>query len=671
MSFPTGTASVHATDSFDFVYGRFQLSGGWTIPYLNTVMTFRQAKESLDLVTEFAGWESISWRLEELFQRDIDWPRVERKIVPYLSNPSQPRFFNSLTVALQPVRGGHLIPEEGLAEEEWSTPLIPDEEAPGKKLFHGPVAMRYYQDWDDVGQPAAKLGKIRWNKDETFCVAIDGQHRLAAIKQIAATGGEATARADVPVILLVLSKKLGFTAPPGVEQIDVLRRLFIDLNKHANPVSRTRLILLDDRDPTSLCTRATIGGVLADGFAELSETPAKLPLSLVDWHTDGAKVEKGPYVVSVLTLDWAIQRILNTGPMKDPMQYSAIRQQINRFSLLEVDLSSAKDRLEECQKQERPFAYLDSDPDELGSISEGFEQVWSPSLTHLFSRFAPYDRLIDARRSSGSHIANFSNWFQLYHRSSRDSYGGHATKEFQDLVARWTDSGKPFVGQLDDWLAEAESKKRLTDKDAGSLAFAVVFQKALVMAWQDFLILGDLVVEEAMERLELRVEGDPADSQQAAGLRHLRHTVLFVELLNRALEAVPEFLYLLGEPSGVPIWLGSLLSADKSTIDFTEAAAIRAQDIILMAVYVQVLASDQDGSFSDLISTITDASDDYGGADYRLNRARRSFAVGVRSNTGHSSSHRILSALQQDAEDEEAKNELADERLELLHIALT
>ena len=98
MPIPKGSVTVHATDSFDFIYGRFQLSGGWTIPYLSTVMTFRQASESLDLVTEFPGWESIQWRLEELFQRDIDWPRVERQIVPYLTNSNQPRFFNSLTV---------------------------------------------------------------------------------------------------------------------------------------------------------------------------------------------------------------------------------------------------------------------------------------------------------------------------------------------------------------------------------------------------------------------------------------------------------------------------------------------------------------------------------------------------------------------------------------------
>ncbi|NDB68928.1 MAG: hypothetical protein EB015_13155, partial [Methylocystaceae bacterium] len=73
-----------------------------------------------------------------------------------------------------------------------------------------------------------------------------------------------------------------------------MRKLFIDLNKHAQKVSRARQLLLDDREPLALAIRKTIGADLnlkptgatehglpigADG-----EFQTRLPLELVDWH---------------------------------------------------------------------------------------------------------------------------------------------------------------------------------------------------------------------------------------------------------------------------------------------------------------------------------------------------------------------------------------------------
>lgn len=671
MTIPRGSATVHATDSFDFIYGRFELSGGWTIPYLSTVMTFRQAKESLNLVTEFPGWESISWKLEELFQRDIDWPRVERKIVPYLSNSMQPRFFNSLTVSLVPVASDRFASPTDISEGDWHPPLIPDEEAPGRRIPFGPVTLRYYQEWERLRQPEAKLGKIRWNKDETFCLAIDGQHRLAAIKEIASGGGD-LAGADISVLLLLFCAELGFRCPDGTTHIDVLRRLFIDLNKHAKPVSRTRLILLDDRDPTSLCTRSTIGEALSDRFEELAAQPASLPLTLVDWHTDGSKVDRGPYVTSVLTLDWAVQKILNTSPLSDPMQHGAVRTQIQRFqnALPGLDLHSASARLDDCVKQERPFSYSDHDPNEVEAIARSFRRTWASSLTCLFSEFGPYRELIDARMGNGSHVADFSNWYQLYYRQTKDTYGGHAASEYNDLLRRWADASKYYEQDLLNWLAEAETQKELSHRHGPSLAFTVVFQKALLFAWIDFRALGESFVDSAAEDLDIEVSGPLEDEADAAGLSHLRYSRVFVSLLNSALEALPDLLYLYGEPNGVALWQGTLMAAEGNTIDFAEAAAIRGQDILLMAVYSQLLGDHQFEAMADLRELLVATAADYRHPLYRLERVCRSFAHGVRPNAGNSASVRILNARQEDSEDHRAREDLVTRRLEVLRVSL-
>lgn len=667
MHSPLASTSVHATDIFDFVCGTFNLTGGWSIPYLSTVMTFRQASESLQLVTEFAGWETLLWQLEELFQRDIDWPRVERKIVPYLSNPYQPRFFNSLTVALIPKMDESLVEYADLDSVTWHPPAIPEEEAPGRIITAGPITLRYYFDWKDVGAPESKLGKVRWKKDETFCVAIDGQHRLAAIKELAEVGGD-MARADISVLLVLLDPRLGFNSPQKTTNLDILRSLFIDLNKHAKPVSRTRLILLDDRDPTSLCTRALIGSALRNGFEEAYGERPVLPLTLVDWHTDGAKVDRGPYLVSVLTLDWAVQKVLGVSPIPDPMQYGSVKSQIKSLGRrLDIDLDEATKRVEDAERSERPFSYSDTDPDELGDIERSFGDIWAPSLTWIFTRLAPYERVINARVGNGSNVADFTNWYQLYVRAQKDSFEGHATRDYRRLIGRWAGEQLYYETDLLDDLREIDEKKLVPDESYGSLAFTVVFQKALILAWLDFLKLDEMAVAQAATDMGLvGTDPEPESGQDAIAVSNLRATKVFVEALNRVILRKNTMFSPHYERHGVVLWLGTLLSADRSTIDFTEAAAIRGQDILLVPVYLEILRSKVSFEDADAVLEFVDGSSGRSDPAARLSGVFRSFIGGLRTNAGDSAAVRILRARGvDDPEDEAERRELLRERVRL------
>lgn len=120
---PRITSARHSrsTPPFDFIYGRYHLSK-WRIPYFATTMTFRDAEDSLRLISEFPGLERRPMNLDELYQRDLDWPRVERQIVPYLSNVEQPQFFNSLTVALLPIMGNEL--RSDFKGNDWTPPDV-------------------------------------------------------------------------------------------------------------------------------------------------------------------------------------------------------------------------------------------------------------------------------------------------------------------------------------------------------------------------------------------------------------------------------------------------------------------------------------------------------------------------------------------------------------------
>ena len=101
MSQPRMIKSVPATQDFEFLYGAFQLSKVH-VPYFATTLTLQEAASDLKLTSEIFGSENINWTLTELFQREIDWSRVHKKIVPYLQTSDTPQFFSSIVIALLP-----------------------------------------------------------------------------------------------------------------------------------------------------------------------------------------------------------------------------------------------------------------------------------------------------------------------------------------------------------------------------------------------------------------------------------------------------------------------------------------------------------------------------------------------------------------------------------------
>ena len=360
------------------------------------------------------------WRLDELYQREIDWPRVERKIVPYLHATDQPQFFNApydraSAPGERPLRSGSLLRQRARMAGPGTQ---------GRKAVREDVDGRADLVWilDRMDRVLAGGGKdgaqLRWNPGQVFAVALDGQHRLAAIKEFVKKKGKPDRHMDdtsVPVIFVVLDPAFGYVAPRPTPLVEVLRTVFIDLNKHAKIPTRARQILLDDKDPASICVRALIGGALRDGTDELRERPVRMPLSLVDWHTEQAKFDDGPYVTTILALDWAIAELTGAKPVQDFTDYSAIRRQLKALAQsLAIDLSAAQKRLDGLEQFEmRPFGFSEEEEgNELDLISNAFQRVWNPVFTELLTEFTPYRRLIEFRAKKSAFTLDFANWYR-------------------------------------------------------------------------------------------------------------------------------------------------------------------------------------------------------------------------------------------------------------------
>ncbi len=685
------------TPHFNFIFGSYQLSQ-WRIPYFSTSMSLAEAADNLRLPSDFPGAERIQWRLDELYQREIDWPRVERSIVPYLNAEGQPQFFNSLTIALLPLRSSGDLREsfsaEATSDGGWQPPALDDPSRFEKVLNIGPVTCGYWEDWATTDDAEARTGQLRWNTEQVFSVALDGQHRLAAIQQIRRdrpVSADSVRNTRIPVILLILDRELGYEAPEDATLLTVLRTLFVDLNKHAKTVSRARQILLDDHDPTSVCVRALIGDVLRDSTDELEESPPRLPLALVDWHTEQAKFDDGPYLATVLGLDWAVSQMLGAQPISDYMRYSAIRGQINSISkALGVDLSTALERLNDLAKlQLRPFSYsVDPDNNEIQSIVDAFRAVWAEPAVELFTDFVPYRELIRLRERLTAIGLDFSHWYNLYERQQRDQYGGRATDEY-----------KRFVNALmnrpgDQALGEKELKDKLDEiehvKDRYNLAFKVVFQRALVLALGEYqkieVIHLDELIEEEEEDLDFEDDdfeygeeaeeeaGEEEDQEQPEQVELWNATTRraelvktraseFVATMNALIDTAPTVLevdhpFETEEGQQERFWLGTLRRPDED-IDFTQGASGRASELLFWAasisLYYKVTTEPESPEFDAFWAEMND------GASSFMRRLERS--VHRFSKRESSAGGRILRArdedFNEDASGEEARKRMA------------
>ena len=609
MGRQTVTNAISKTNDLEFLFGKFK-GGNFSTPYFQTTMTFKEAADWLKLVNEMPNASNLEWRIEELFQRDIDWKRVEKSIVPYL-NTDGPKFFNSLTIALMPMINNE-IKEYG-ADVKWHAPKLEKQSEEGYydqiKTF-GPVTCGYfgsgYENPDDIKQ---KVGHLCWNPDEICGVAIDGQHRLAAIKTYVKANPTSSIvkESRVPVILLLLEPSLGFTMTGGHtgELIPTIRKLFIDLNKNAKIVKRARQILLDDRDPLAMCVRSLVGPKLCDGLNELQEMPPTLPLTLIDWHSDQAKVDDGPYMATILGLDWAIGKGFGIKSIDDPTDHDGIEELINKLkkimrarainksedgSPLDKALAAMILRIVDCRNLQTPFTLND---EEMVQISNAFKESFNKSFCHLLTQFKPYVEVINLRKEYNTLNAKFANWFPL--NMAIKKFGPNDGLTEKNLLAANVNSLQAAGISVEKWRQCVDN---IIEHKNDNIAFTVVFQRALILA---FIKFQKIDLKNVPKRY-IHGQDDGViigDVDSSAGLSHAE---ILVKGLNKILEKKPLFLNKhLKFSNKKDFWDGSIL--DRGTIDYSQGASDRASDILLLIGFIQYFKSE--------IGTETDFKDFY------------------------------------------------------------
>lgn len=176
--------------------------GKWT--YYASSMTYAQLAEYVKMPKEVCNSEILSQRI----QRDLSDKHV-KNINSYLQKEDD-RFFNALVLA---VYGG---------KPSWYPGMF---EMDGTSFYN--------------------IGILELSGDEKI-FPVDGQHRLAAIKDLVLEGN-IDENEEVPVIFISHED-----SEAGIER---MRRLFTSLNRYAKPVNEAEKIILDEDDIVAIITR--------------------------------------------------------------------------------------------------------------------------------------------------------------------------------------------------------------------------------------------------------------------------------------------------------------------------------------------------------------------------------------------------------------------------------
>lgn len=407
--------------------GIFTLTNDTAVPYFAALMSIKRMASELKTHEQVAPALDQTYKIKELYQREIDVEQIDRDFVSnFLQDPGKLKFFSSLTIVLLPKDAdGRIQPDFPQADE--AGPAVPCEGDTGFDKEFSNFPSVNFGGVQFVESAAHGLSRLRWDSTRIDAVAVDGQHRLTAIRRWFENCKNKALNAweeqtVIPVIFLLLSPKTGFSkasnhAAKGIKTI--AREIFTDLNKNAKTVDKATEIILDDRSLISLCVRELVTEETCQ------EQPNRLPLSLVRWREANNRFDRDYYLNSLVHLNLVVDSILDLPVPKSGMAVSEVKTFISDvgkklgnpetgqltdddgITLLEYYKDNYLDREDETQA----VAPLTGVPNNfMAAAVRGFRQRYVPWMSRLFMELRPYQQLLDYARENNLINGLFSQY---------------------------------------------------------------------------------------------------------------------------------------------------------------------------------------------------------------------------------------------------------------------
>jgi hypothetical protein len=335
-----------------------------------------------------------------------------------------------------------------------------------------------------VATETENLARLRWDTNRVDAVAVDGQHRLRALKMWMERKNnqlsDFEAPTRVPVLFLMLHERAGFKTAPNTSVTSIkaiAREIFTDLNKNAKEVDVATEIILDDLSVEACCVRALITPTTCTDSEQL------LPLSLLRWQEANTRFDQKYYLNSIVNLHLIVKELLGFKQF-DAMSKSDVLDFIKSASAL---LGSGESRqlvhngvtLENyylqnfCEDgEDQPVAPFSGIPQHyLNAAVEGFKERFAPWLLKILTKFEPYAQILSYARSNRLLTGEFSQYLSQPR--------AHQMELAKDLGHKYGEQWMDTV--IEQHNRAIEKFKGIDGSELGEQwAFKTIFQKAVV-----------------------------------------------------------------------------------------------------------------------------------------------------------------------------------------------
>ena len=395
------------------VYGQFGTGAGVRAFYLQSALTPAQL-DWISPISDIRGSER--WPVRDLFHRDVDNERVSGSLLPYLQDEQKIKFFNPLTLTLLPVQDNSdrilaqmpRVVESSMQRDGHEWDLLE------RSNYH---RIRCVKD-------NPHYAVLEWSDLRTKLVAIDGQHRLSALKRFW-NDHESVACQNfrtwhIPVV--IVSFRVGADEDEPASVLEVVRSIFVYINTGVRKVNRAREILLSDESVNAVCTQELLQlAHLNDLLSSKNRNPCRLPLLFYDWRGEVDEKQGVHAPASLKSIeeihDWFEHYILGEDFSDDQETALGINPSHPLHGVF----------------YDRKLDHADSN-----KLREMIQQDLLLAVSYLLENFTPYRSYVEALRKLE----------REYENQEQSDPAGHAFHELRFGANLSSDSIKPEVERL-------------------------------------------------------------------------------------------------------------------------------------------------------------------------------------------------------------------------------
>lgn len=423
--------------SLSGVFGEFGQGGGAQIFFMQTAIRPKDLGK-IALVSDIEGSEQ--WEVRDLFQRDVDIQRVSEGLVPYLLDTNSIKFFNPLTLTFIPPQAGNNEFTAVIPKMDFTTQQV---DGYSYQCIENAGNFRFRHVTD-----SHENGVVEWNDSTMSLVAIDGQHRLSALKNI---WDDKAGRQHIdfeswtiPVVIFGV-RSIDEERTRSQRTLDVIRRTFVYINTEAKAPTPTRQILLNDSLVNEICTQEFVQHFHSNDCKSKPD-PDVLPLFVFNWR-GAQKNSRTQKVVGALQ---------SVADIRDWLEYYILGENwsADQQLMLNVQPVGATKALKNA------FNARSLAPASIKTLRQQFNMHVLPGLAHIMQQFDPL-------KSYGAEVRNIEKTFLERTPESR-----HAFQQFRFGGSKAHHTLTEIIGQvemhIEEEINDAYSKiPDLLQKDIG------------------------------------------------------------------------------------------------------------------------------------------------------------------------------------------------------------